>query len=346
MNHFCTYFDSGFMAQGLALWASLRRHEPEAVLWVLALDEAAAERLLGRGEANLRVVRLPEVESGDVELMKAKGNRSCVEYYFTLSPCWPLWLFRRNPGMGAVTYVDADMFFFSSPQPIIDEVEKVGASVGIGEHRYPKTLGNLEKWGRFNVGVQYFRNDERGWAVLEDWRARCLEWCYDRVEGDRFADQKYLDTWPKRFGSAVHIYQSLGINAAPWNWMGNTWTVEEGVPVVAGARLVVFHFAKFRSLGGGVWDSGQLDFAVMPRWLRVQIYEPYEQALNATVGGHSVNVTVLRSRRMGARAWVLRVCFGSVWWRAGGRWFALGIGPLGRHSGEWLQRWRGKKEVA
>ena len=39
MNHYCTYFDRGFLAQGLALWRSLGKHDLDSVLWVLALDE-------------------------------------------------------------------------------------------------------------------------------------------------------------------------------------------------------------------------------------------------------------------------------------------------------------------
>jgi hypothetical protein len=345
MSDYCTYFDAGFLPQGLALWHSLRRHEPEAVLWVLALDEAAAVVLLARGESDLRVVRLSQLESGDGQLAEAKNNRSRVEYYFTLSPCWPLWLLTGNPAMASVTYLDADLFFFASPRSIADEVVAAGASVGIAAHGYPPALSSLEKWGRFNVGVQHFRNDERGRCVLADWRQRCLEWCHDRVEGERFADQKYLDVWPIRFGAAVHIYRNPGINAAPWNWSSHGWTRTVGPPEVAGSALVVFHFAKFRSLCNGLWDSGQLEFAVMPRWLREQIYEPYWQALalhsEGVGGGHS-----LRRRRAGLKAWVLGLFFGALWLRVGGHWLALGALPFGRYSGEWLQRWRRRKACA
>ena len=38
MNHYCTYFDRGFLPQGLAMWTSLKAHDATAVLWVLALD--------------------------------------------------------------------------------------------------------------------------------------------------------------------------------------------------------------------------------------------------------------------------------------------------------------------
>jgi hypothetical protein len=190
------------------------------------------------------------------------------------------------------------------------------------------------------VGIQYFKRDERGLAVLADWRQRCLEWCHDRLEGDRFADQKYLDAWPERFGAAVQVVDHAGINTAPWNWSGGRWSATGGNLRVNGRPLVVFHFAKLRDLGG-VWDSGQLEFAVMPRWLRAAVYEPYVQALmdeSLRVGGAA---GVARGVRPGFKKWLLRLAFGSVWWRADGAWWALGLGPLGRYSGVLLQRRRG-----
>ena len=61
MNHYCTYFYSGFLIQGLAMWRSLAAHERDSVLWVLALDDFAAEVLKEVGGTCLRVVRLEEV---------------------------------------------------------------------------------------------------------------------------------------------------------------------------------------------------------------------------------------------------------------------------------------------
>jgi hypothetical protein len=95
-HHYCTYFDRNYLAQGLALWASLRRHDADAVLWVLALDDYTKDVLTEWGDARLRVVALEEVLATDPELMRVRGNRSRGEFIFTLSPCWPAHLLRAR----------------------------------------------------------------------------------------------------------------------------------------------------------------------------------------------------------------------------------------------------------
>ena len=78
MNHYCTYFDRGFLAQGLALWRSLAAHDPAAVLWILALDDVTARVMKAHGGEGDRVVGLAELEAGDAPLAAAKANRSRV----------------------------------------------------------------------------------------------------------------------------------------------------------------------------------------------------------------------------------------------------------------------------
>lgn len=346
MNHYCTYFDRGFLIQGLALWHSLRRHDPAAVLWVLALDEETAAVLTRGGDDRLRPVPLAALEADDRGLQAVKVKRSRAEYYFTLSPCWPRWLLQTQPDLPAVTYLDADLFFFSDPRGLFAEMAASGASVAITAHRFPPALQAYEKWGLYNVGIQIFRNDDRSRAILADWRERCLEWCHDRLEGDRFADQKYLDAWPGRFGAAVQVITHAGVNLAPWNWMQYSITNRNGEIAVGEVPLIVFHFARFRPLSGGIWDSGQLEFGVMPRTLRKKIYGEYWLALEQVrtgsllAGQYDYRRGTLRRERSGWKGWLLLLAFGPLWWRGWGNWLALGCGPMGRYSGEWLNRWR------
>jgi len=368
MNHYCTYFDRGFLIQGLALWRSLAAHDLTAVIWVLALDDFTAEVLRETGGTGMQVVTLAELESGDPDLAAAKADRSRVEYYFTLSPCWPRWLLAEHPEIGRVTYLDADMLFFAAPAPIFAAMDAAGASVLITPHRFSAPLrAHYERHGRYNVGVLSFRSDAAGRAVLDDWRKRCLEWCHDRLEAGRYADQKYLDAWPERFGATVLVLENPGVNFAPWNWAGHRCEVSITVAAVGGRRpdgahraplqvqidgqpLVLFHFARFRPIGGDWWwQSGQLDYGVMPGRLRNALYGPYWRALVAaraeiTARRPGFDFTRQPARR-GREFWrtlPLRILFGGDWLRVGGAFFNLRAG-LGRWSGRGLAALRDRR---
>jgi len=340
MNHYCTYFDRGFLIQGLALWRSLATHDPDATLWVLALDEFTAEVLEEFREPRLRTVRLVELESGDPALGPAKADRTRIEYFFTLSPCWPRWLLAMQPGISRITYLDADMAFFARPAPIFSAMDEAGASVLVTEHRFPPWLRHYERHGRFNVGILAFRNDGPARACLDDWRAKCLAWCHDRLEDGKYADQKYLDDWPGRLGGALLVLGDPGVNAAPWNWAGLRWTREGAALSVAGRPLVLFHFARFRPLAGDRWfQSGQLDYGVMPGWLRRCLYGAYWRGLASARAELATRRPGLDFRRASARRdreyWrsiPIRLAFGSDWLRVGASF--ISIAPfVGRWSG-------------
>jgi len=349
MNHYCTYFDGGFLARGLVLWQSLRQHDPAAVLWVLALDEVAAAALRARAEPDLRVVALAELEAGDDGLAAAKANRSRVEYYFTLSPCWPRWLLRSQPRIECLVYLDADLMFFASPRPVWDELAR--GSVLLCAHRFPAWLRQLERHGRYNVGVLGWRRDGAGLACLDWWRERCLEWCHDRLEPDRYADQKYLEAWPRLFAGVVECSHP-GINLGPWNWLNHPLTIGPAGVQVDGRELVVFHFASLRRLGGRWWDSGQLEYGVMPGPVRQEIYGPYldrlagmETELARGPSGPALARPIAGRRHW--RRWLQLCFFGAVWFRTtGGMLWSPALPGVGPRAGRWLARLRGEGKNA
>ena len=343
-RHYCTYFDQGFLIQGVALWHSLKWHDAGAVLWVLALDEVTERTLKLLRDARLRVIGIDTLEQADPALAQAKENRTRVEYYFTMSPCWPRWLLAGRSEIEQITYLDADLFIFGSLEGIWTEMATRSASVMLTAHRFAPPLRRYERHGLYNVGVLSFRDDTTGRACLEDWRTRCLAWCYDRLEGDKYADQKYLEAWPEEWGDAVWVCDHAGVNAAPWNWTNHRVTVQAGREVTFdGLPLLVYHFARFRPFLGTVWwQSGQIEYGVMPWGLRQAIYGPYGMALaaaRATLRGIDPTLDfprgTLRMSRRSAQEIPLRLLFGSDWLRVGNTWISGRLG-LGRYSGRCL----------
>lgn len=281
MHHFCTYLDSNYLARMLAMHASLRRHCPSFRLHVLALDEACARVLRALDHPDIVVTDLATVETAMPALREARANRSAVEYIFTLSPVWPLHLIETGAA-DMVTLLDGDLWFFSDPRAVFDEIG--AGSVAIVPHRFSPGLESRIRYGIYNVGWITIRADAAGTRCLRWWRDRCLEWCHDRVEGDRFADQGYLNDWPQRFDNVV-VIENPGANLAPWNVAGRRIdSGQDGDPGlrVDGRPLVFYHFQGVREVVRHVYDPKLRDYGLGPRGtVRDRLYRPYVAALAA-----------------------------------------------------------------
>jgi hypothetical protein len=275
-REFCTLFDSNYLFKAVAMYGSLERHCPSFHLTAFCFDEQA-DRLLGRlGLPHLSTVSLNDLESFDRELAATKADRTPLEYCCTATPALPLFMFGTRPDLGEITYLDADLFFFANPEPLFEELGD--DSVLVISHRFPRHLRHHEINGIFNVQFLTFRRDANGLACLNWWHDRCIEWCYFRLEATRFADQKYLDEWPSRFGG-VHILRHKGGGLAPWNMSGYAIRQVGGAIFVDEDPLIFFHFHKVRIVRNGTYDWRAPGYPVSASVGNL-IYGPYLEALD------------------------------------------------------------------
>lgn len=273
MQHFCTYFDSNYLPRGLALYFSFRQHVPGAMLHILCLDELCYQTLDGMNLASVRLIPLATLEQSDTELAQTCENRSRIEYYFTCTPCLPLYILEHDPSIDMITYIDADMFFYSDPTPVFDSTGD--ASVVLTAHNYAPTNSGFLAYGYHNVGWLSFRRTEQGMACLRWWRERCLEWCYDYVDGERFADQKYLDSMPAMFEGVVTLMHN-GVNAAPWNIGNYRVSLQNNMVYLGNDPLVIYHFHGFKQKNSWLFDSNLAKFSTgLPRIAHERIYVAY-----------------------------------------------------------------------
>ncbi|HKB88295.1 MAG TPA: hypothetical protein VKC53_01460 [Patescibacteria group bacterium] len=267
---FCVYFDKGFLLKGLALYDSLHRTTPGVELWVLALDKYTEKILKKMRLPGMTVVPMADFE--DKELLAVKSSRSVVEYYWTCSPSWPLYIFKKNPDVKYVIYLDADLYFFSSAMVGVDEIGK-GSLLSI-EHRFPKGLEGLAKRnGRFNLAFNVFKNDSEGLKCLKRWRKQCLDWCYWKPEEGKMGDQGYLDEWPKLYKNLV-ISKNLGLDAAPWNISQYKVSKKNGSVFINNDKLVCYHFHQFQILGPKSFN--RVYGYTLPKNVVEFIYKSYE----------------------------------------------------------------------
>lgn len=271
---YCTCFDRNYLSRGLALYHSLRRYSPASRLWVLCLDQAAYRLLRDRALPDLIPIQLPDFEAADPDVAATRTSRSLVEYYFTLCPAWLLYVARQEADAEWVTYLDGDLFFFSPPEPIYDELGS--AAFAVIPHRYPPALERLKRFGIYNVGWVGVRTDLDGLTPLRWWREKCIEWCYDYVDGERFADQGYLQELARRF-PRVKAIENYGANLAPWNL--SNYRIDFCAPRILindTQPLIFFHFQGVkRGFGWFIFNNHRNYEAPFTGVVREHIYKPY-----------------------------------------------------------------------
>lgn len=260
---------------------SLARHCPAYRCYVLCLDDFTHQWLTQRAHPCVVVVPLSALEAADAALDSCQHNRSRVEYFFTFSPCFPLYLLERFD-MDFICSLDADMVFYQDPTPLFAPFSDYSILITEHHHSDPQCQVDL-KTGIFNVSFQAFRRNATGLACLRRWREQCIDWCYhycDEQHG-RYADQKYLDSWPTDYAGEVLILRPRVAALATWNVNHYDLTYREGVLYSDGAPLVFYHFHGLRFLHSR-WISNQFFWhnTRCTSVLRQHIYLPYIATLS------------------------------------------------------------------
>lgn len=259
MEHYVTLFDSLFLPQGLALHMSMERHACTYTLWILCVDDDAYAALTKLNLTNVRLLKLSQLETP--ELLAAKASRSKGEYCWTLTPFAPRFVFETDSEVNRVTYLDADVWLRKNPAPIFREFDTSGKDVLITDHSYAPEYDQSATTGQFCVQIMTFTRDG-GEVVRKWWEERCVEWCFARFEDGKFGDQKYLDDWPKRFESFVHVLDRQEWSQAPWNAARFPFS-----------QCIFYHFHGLRISEGRKIDLGPR--YGLPNTLIENVYEPY-----------------------------------------------------------------------
>ena len=276
-HFYCTYFDHRFLDRGLAMMRSLRRFEPDCQISVLCLTPATERVLVRLREPGVTLMRLEDFERENPDLLAIKDSRGPLAYYFTLSGCVVASALRHTGPDDTVTYLDADLLFYASPQPIYEEMAKAKASVGVIGSRFHRWTKRLEKFGRYNVGWVSFRSDDTGKQAAQWWRNRNIECCSLYVDGDRFGDQKYLEQFFWKFPDVIEITHP-GAGIGPWNVCRHSIVRGPGQTFVVDARfpLIFVHYSGVRETEPNVYLCSNVSYlGPFSETVRNGLYRPY-----------------------------------------------------------------------
>lgn len=292
-RHYATYCDRNYLPRLKALYASMKRHCGPFRLHVLAWDaEVLAWAKDALGPANVTII--DDFLDAHIELRAENlpgPPRSCVEQMWTCGPRWVLdvMCMEGEP----VTYVDADLFSFSSLEPMFAEIGN--APAGFVGHNFARAADGLPgptveshgMFGRLNVGVCYFADRE----IAGRWSDMCRIWCLDRVVAIeetagpvpianrrlRYADQSYLSDLVEEF-PGIHVVENVAAMVGPWNVHTREWEVRDGVPYFGGRPLGLFHFSSLKLGPHGHWSPSRPEYGITDRHLEI-LYRPYLDAL-------------------------------------------------------------------
>lgn len=285
--NFCTLFDSYYLDKGIALYQSLEKVSQDFHLYIFCFDDRSLDILKERKMEHATVLHHSDIEKETKKLLELKKERSKAEYCWTCTPVIIEYVLRHF-SVDSCTYIDADLYFFSDPQVLFDEIKGTDDNIIITEHRFSHSLKDkryLRRSGKYCVEFNYFDRSDRAKKALDWWKEKCFEWCYHLYEPERMGDQKYLEKFPVLF-EGVHELQHLGGGTAPWNIAqyelisgGNRQSEKSNMNVLLKEKisgrefpLVFYHFQNIRYLSD---KKVNINSCTHSKPLKDAIYLPY-----------------------------------------------------------------------
>lgn len=258
---------------------SVRRFDWQQDLWVLCLSTECREALTELALPGVRLLSLDTLEEHIPELRNAAKDRDLLEYYFTCMAALHTYLHDTISDVDCTMYVDADIQFFDSPDIVFNDIGD--APVAITPHNFPAENRGSERYGIYNSGWTAFRRTEEGRTCLRWWLERSLEWCHNWVDGERYANQKYLNRFPQ-IAPHTKILHHKGFNCAPWNIGNYILREKSGRIFVDEYPLIFFHFHSLKKLLGYLYFDCHRSYGTfLTQFQRNKLYRPYIQELVA-----------------------------------------------------------------
>ena len=226
IKNLLTLSDKNYLANGLCLYDSLRKHSDDFYLHYLVLDEYSDSFLKELELENVLVYNLEDLSvDSDLEILTSNNPSKPIDisdgqspFHWALASFFSYFLIHQH-NLSHSLYIDSDILFYSGVEKIFDSVGN--KSIGLITHKHIKMDKAHRNPGHYNVGVIYFKNSDVGKACLKFWRDCCI---YPNNQfSDIFGacgDQKYLELFDEFFDKEeIKIIDHDVGHGAPWNFV-------------------------------------------------------------------------------------------------------------------------------
>ena len=165
-----------------------------------------------------------------------------------------------------------------SPDEIYKDFQETKKDILLTKHNYSPKYDKSEISGKFCV--QFLIINREGYDIIKNWELLCNEWCYDRIEKNRYGDQKYLDDWPEKYKDRIYIVKNRNLFQGPWN--ADSTNADEAI---------VFHFHGLRKIVKNFYLLSR--GYNIPHATKIKIYDLYFKILNKIIFNYRKNLDIL-----------------------------------------------------
>jgi len=279
---YITGVDQRFLGRALTMVASLRHFEPDAVVFLLCFDPATARTLRQMPQCGLTPIDLETILAFEPRLEACRDDRTPHGFYDTTRGPLARYVLQMEAGFSSVTWLDADLLFFSDPQAIFDEIGD--APIAITPHHFKADDAFAQdlqaRYGVYNSGFLHWKNDVEALRCLDAYIDDCLDWCdTPQNAAGSWLGQVYLNSWTARYAGVCEI-QNPGVNLGHWNLNNHSVQQRDGAVWIDEARLVFFHYSGVFLDPQQVWRTKNYQPGRSERATMTLLYLPYVARLD------------------------------------------------------------------
>jgi glycosyltransferase involved in cell wall biosynthesis len=240
---FFTICSNNYLPFAQILFNSLKRHHPEASLYLCLADiQEPPLQLDGITVIEARTLNIPTFED-------FAFRYDVMEFNTAIKPFMMSWLLEEQQ-FEEVIYLDPDIEVFAPLHSVLESLRQ-GAHFVLTPHitrpaeidAYPNDI-DIMKAGIYNLGFIAVSNHLDVYDFLHWWSRRLRFQCINQQDQGIFVDQKFVDLLPA-FSDQVCILRETNLNIAYWNLDQRQLTYDDQQQQwkVDGQPLGFFHFS-------------------------------------------------------------------------------------------------------
>jgi len=248
MNVVFTLCSANYLAHAKTLGDSLKEQHPDFHFVIGLVDRLPAGLAPSFWQPHELI---PAEDIGIAAFADMVQRYDVVEMNTAVKPFYIEFLYRRDPGVNVVIYLDPDILVCSSLAALVEKLETFNLIVTPHSCTYDDSPLNfyyeqgMLTTGVYNLGFLATARSETTIAFLKWWQKRLQDHCYYNPGSGLFVDQLWVTLAPLYF-DGVFVEKDPGYNMCYWNHFERRLSRSNGRYVVNGSHALVFyHFSSY-----------------------------------------------------------------------------------------------------